>query len=498
MKKKCLRIAALALVAAGLLLGVVGCGGKATPEKLLTNMQKKVSEEKNFSVNMLMECMLSGEIQEGTTMDINMDINLDMDVVNDPEGVYGKGSVKLGFFGMNQIVDMEMYMVQEDGEYVMYAGANGGLLGEGNTETVWTKETLDKEDITAGYDVSSFKEFAEAFELAEDTEKVNEEECYVLSGKVSGDKLEGILDTSMAAMDNAGEMFDELDLDDVELPIKLYISKSSELPVQMTMDMADLMGKSMGEEAGVSCSKFDYTITYKGFGKVDEIVVPEEVKKAAGTADSDSDDDDDLAALFGDTENETSQESEPESKVETDGIPLAGVEQTGELGANWDSYSVQVNGKVLNLPCTYEEFMSLGFQMDTDEDFITADSIVEPADYEYGFVYAEPEADDYISVYFYNNSDQPKKVTECLVGGIEVDQYFTESSGMEIIFPGGIKIGSTPEELTAAYGESMEKNVDSYFDRFGWLDLDANNKYFNVTVDKETNLIYSINMCNID
>ena len=70
----------------------------------------------------------------------------------------------------------------------------------------------------------------------------------------------------------------------------------------MTMDMADLMGKSMGEEAGVSCSKFDYTITYKGFGKVDEIVVPEEVKKAAGTADSDSDDDDDLAALFGDTE----------------------------------------------------------------------------------------------------------------------------------------------------------------------------------------------------
>ena len=84
-------------VAAGLLLGVVGCGGKATPEKLLTNMQKKVSEEKNFSVNMLMECMLSGEIQEGTTMDINMDINLDMDVVNDPEGVYGKGSVKLGF-----------------------------------------------------------------------------------------------------------------------------------------------------------------------------------------------------------------------------------------------------------------------------------------------------------------------------------------------------------------------------------------------------------------
>ena len=132
---------------------------------------------------------------------------------------------------------------------------------------------------------------------------------------------------------------------------------------------------------------------------------------------------------------------------------------------------------MLNLPCTYEEFMSLGFQMDTDEDFITADSIVEPADYEYGFVYAEPEADDYISVYFYNNSDQPKKVTECLVGGIEVDQYFTESSGMEIIFPGGIKIGSTPEELTAAYGESMEKNVDSCFDRF-WLDLDANNKYF--------------------
>ena len=76
---------------------------------------------------------------------------------------------------------------------------------EGNTETVWIKETLDKEDITAGYDVSSFKEFAEAFELAEDTEKVNEEECYVLSGKVSGDKLEGILDTSMAAMDNAGK-----------------------------------------------------------------------------------------------------------------------------------------------------------------------------------------------------------------------------------------------------------------------------------------------------
>ena len=127
----------------------------------------------------------------------------------------------------------------------------------------------------------------------------------------------------------------------------------------MTMDMADLMTQAMQSEADMTCSKCDYTMTYTGFGDVDDIEVPDDVKEAAGNSDND-DSDDDMSDFFESSEEET----EPESKVETDGVPLTGVEQTGELGTNWDSYSVQINGKVLNLPCTYEEFMSQGFYMD--------------------------------------------------------------------------------------------------------------------------------------
>ena len=496
MKKKLLRIGAMIAVMAGLVLGAMGCGKEVTPQSLLDDMEEKIAKENNFSLNMLMECIMSGEIQEGTTMDLTMDIDLDMEVVSDPESMHGKGTISLGVLGMSQNMDMEMYMVQEDGDYVMYTGmtgATGDMLDSDVQGPEWTREVLEKEDITSGYDVSGFSEFADAFELEEDLETVNDEDCYVLSGNVSGESLEGILEASMAAMDSAGEMFDSLDADDIELPIKLYLSKSTGLPVQMTMDMADLMTQAMQSEADMTCSKCDYTMTYTGFGDVDDIEVPDDVKEAAGNSDND-DSDDDMSDFFESSEEET----EPESKVETDGVPLTGVEQTGELGTNWDSYSVQINGKVLNLPCTYEEFMSQGFYMDTDDDFLGEDDVVNANDYELGFVYADPDSYDYISVCFYNNSDQPKKVSECLIGGIEVDKYFVESSGMDIVFPGGIKVGSTPDDLTAAYGESMEKNVGSDLDRYGWLDLDSYYKYLDVTVENETNLIYSIELSNMD
>ena len=37
--------------------------------------------------------------------------------------------------------------------------------------------------------------------------------------------------------------------------------------------------------------------------------------------------------------------------------------QSEELGASWNSYTVQINGKVLTLPCTIADLESTGFQI---------------------------------------------------------------------------------------------------------------------------------------
>ena len=91
-----------------------------------------------------------------------------------------------------------------------------------------------------------------------------------------------------------------------------------------------------------------------------------------------------------------------------------------------------------------------------------------------------------------NTSGEAKELKDCLIGGISVDDYGVENGGMTVIFPGGIQIGSTKEDVTAAYGSCEDVYEGDYMHMYNWYAADS---YFNgceIDFDAETGLVMSM------
>lgn len=142
-------------------------------------------------------------------------------------------------------------------------------------------------------------------------------------------------------------------------------------------------------------------------------------------------------------------------------------EQVSELGDNWNSYTVKINGHVIALPCEYKDFEKLGFVVDKDTGLDSEDGTVSGKGYVYS--YAEDKDGNIIMVEFINPDSEDKKVEECLVGGISIYDTDLDPEKVEVAFPGNVQIGTTREEVVKKYGktedvyEGEDSNVYSWY-----------------------------------
>ena len=141
-------------------------------------------------------------------------------------------------------------------------------------------------------------------------------------------------------------------------------------------------------------------ITYSEYDKVEEIRVPDQVLNAVGEP----------AKAEGDNDKEKEQE---QSAKKSDTKAAAG------LGDNWDSYTVQINGKVLSLPFDYSELEGLGFVL--DESITPKDFIVNPGESKYTSLVTSDQ--EYLTVELFNDSGEACEVSKCKVGSIGTDAY---------------------------------------------------------------------------
>lgn len=64
---------------------------------------------------------------------------------------------------------------------------------------------------------------------------------------------------------------------------------------------------------------------------------------------------------------------------------------------------------------------------------------------------------------------------------------------LSLTMPGGIKIGSTKEELFSIHGKKLEVSIDmETYTRYNYLDQQTYSVTFNFTIDKETNLVSDV------
>ncbi len=165
---------------------------------------------------------------------------------------------------------------------------------------------------------------------------------------------------------------------------------------------------------------------------------------------------------------------------------------SGELGTSWDSYTVQINDKVLTFPCTKADIEAAGLSMDTD---YTAENYMVNAN-EYELVYFEDANDNEIMAYAINNTDTAMEVKDCLIGGVSVDDYDLENGGLTVIFPGGLQMGASKDAVTGAYGEADDTYDGDSRSMYSWYSDDSYYKSCEIDFDAESGLVCMMTMQN--
>ncbi|MGI6017499.1 MAG: hypothetical protein ACOX8M_01615 [Marvinbryantia sp.] len=123
-------------------------------------------------------------------------------------------------------------------------------------------------------------------------------------------------------------------------------------------------------------------------------------------------------------------------------------ENTAVLSEDLYSFQLKLNGELYQFPMTYTDFTALGWEYQDDETMEVA-----PNEYSPSATFQNGDLKLYASVV--NLSINTLPVSECLIGGISLDQYqIKDAPDTTIEFPGGILYGTaTLEDVKAAYGE---------------------------------------------
>ncbi len=268
-KKYCRLFLATALVF--LLMWVSGCGkDKVTAKSLMEEVSANMEAVESASMNLKADITM-GMKQSGISMNLEMKMDMDIESTMDPAAAYIKGNLSMNLMGIN--MEMESYNVVENGKAVSYSG----MAGE------WTRTEVPLEDGSQMAGINGMFSDGTSFDLKKKTEKMDGREVYVLEGEISGRYMEDVME------DMSGSMGD-IDWSDMTMDVVLKIDAKTKMPVEAVMDCGDalsgLMEGAMAAagvgDAEVSIDDFVMTCTYESFDDVDEIVVPESVKRAAG------------------------------------------------------------------------------------------------------------------------------------------------------------------------------------------------------------------------
>ena len=154
---------------------------------------------------------------------------------------------------------------------------------------------------------------------------------------------------------------------------------------------------------------------------------------------------------------------------------------------SWNEFSVTIDGKTLQLPCSVGEVEAIGLDLDDEED--VDNKVVNAGDYE--LVFYESDSDDYLMFMMCNDTQSSIKVLECAVKGVYLADYNVEN-GLSVVFPGDVQIGSDIDEVIEKWGEPSDSYEGDETDSYSWYDDSYN--YCTVSVNHETGKIESVDL----
>lgn len=195
-----------------------------------------------------------------------------------------------------------------------------------------------------------------------------------------------------------------------------------------------------------------------------------------------------------DTDKDNSKDNEKETKAdETTALkenPVADtqVKVDPSLSTSLSSGQVQFDGKVLTLPANVSDIIDMGWALSD----MTSDKTTIAAN-DYDLVYFE-KGDYTVSITLTNDTDADLPYDKCKITEVYVSSSGDYNKGVPVCLAGGIQVGSTYEQVLAAYGKpdyESEYTTDVYY---GYGPADADELTISINVDKETGLVNSISI----
>ena len=110
--------------------------------------------------------------------------------------------------------------------------------------------------------------------------------------------------------------------------------------------------------------------------------------------------------------------------------------QAGELSEDLYDFQIQIGDDVMTFPMSYEEFSAYGWEL--SDHYITLEDTLSPSRYE---AVSFSKGDDTLSVYMINLGVNDLTIQECLVGGVDIENYYWSEDGAEVKLAKGIERG---------------------------------------------------------
>lgn len=165
-------------------------------------------------------------------------------------------------------------------------------------------------------------------------------------------------------------------------------------------------------------------------------------------------------------------------------------DNSSNISSNIKDFEFSLDGKVHKLLCDYSELQKEGWEIEDNS------KGQELKTNQYTLITVANKGKEEVYFSFYNPNKETKKVEECLVCKIQIDDYMEERCGAKVKLAGGIGIGSTVDELEEAFGEPTSKNEYEDYIYYKY-DFEIYSNY-QFIIDSKTKKITKIEARNIE
>ena len=254
------------LLAGVMLLSVAafgGCGKKeVTAESLVKEANENMEKAKSYIGDMDMQMSMNIS-SEGVAMDMDMGMKGTIEYTAEPEIFHMKGTMDMSLLGLS--MDMDIYSQVEDDKAIVYMG----MMDE------WMKSETEVDE-SSMQEIYTIAGDGKDMTLAEETEKIDDREVYVLTTTITGEEFEEI----MGVMESMTEGVGEMNWSNVQANVTMKIYKDTVLPASVSIEMSDSGEGIESEGVSVKFNSISVVMNYTDFDSVDSITIPEEALAA--------------------------------------------------------------------------------------------------------------------------------------------------------------------------------------------------------------------------